>query len=52
MIRRWLAVLFLAVLCLGTLGACGRKGDPEAPPGAYPNAPTVPNYRDERNWRK
>jgi predicted small lipoprotein YifL len=52
MIRRWLIVLCLVALSLGALGACGKKGDPEFPPGAYPNAPTVPDYRDERNWRK
>ena len=52
MIRRWLAFLCLAALCLGALGACGKKGYPEPPPGANPNAPTVPSYTDERNWRK
>jgi predicted small lipoprotein YifL len=52
MIGRGLAVLLLAALCIGALGACGKKGDPEPPPGAEANAPRVPDYRDERNWRK
>ena len=52
MIRRWLLILCLATIGLGLLGACGKKGDPEFPPGSVTKAPTVPDYRDERNWRR
>jgi predicted small lipoprotein YifL len=46
------ALLIVALLALiGALGACGRKGDVEAPPGAPADAPTLKPERDQRGHR-
>ena len=39
---RFLMIAMAMLMVAGTLSACGRKGDPEAPPGStYPR--TYPN---------
>ena len=49
--KRRLWLLLVALILVQPLAACGKKGDPEAPPGAQPNAPRTPDPRDERGYR-